>query len=91
MSKTKKITAEEFDRKFDAGEDISEYLDWDNAIKKVNVDFPIWMVKALDHESTRLGIPRQAVIKTWISDRLKEEDLLDSEQPTKKRTTQKRA
>lgn len=73
-SKKKKvtpITTEEFDRKFEAGEDIDDYVDWEHPVKKVNVDFPMWMVKALDEEANRLSIPRQAVIKTWISDRLK--------------------
>ncbi len=73
MSKIKKrIEAEEFDKKFDAGEEIDEFLDWDSAIKKVNVDFPLWMVKELDAESARLQIPRQAVIKMWIDERLQQ-------------------
>lgn len=73
----KKISAEEFDRKFDNGEDISEYLDWStarrggSAAKRVNVDFPAWMVTGLDREAARLGITRQAVIKTWIAEKLK--------------------
>ncbi len=66
----KKISAEKFDKKFNAGEDISEYLDLDTAIKKINVAFPVWMVKALDAEATRLQIPRQVVIKMWIDERL---------------------
>ena len=71
MSKTKKkIKTKEFDKKFEAGKDIGKHLDWDNAIKKINVDFPLWMVKALDDEAQRLQIPRQAVIKTWIDERL---------------------
>jgi hypothetical protein len=73
MGKTKKkISAEEFDKKFDAGEDIDEFLDWDSAIKKVNVDFPLWMVKELDAEAVRLQIPRQAVIKMWIDEKLQQ-------------------
>jgi hypothetical protein len=66
----KKISAENFDKKFEAGEDITEYLDLDSAIKKINVDFPVWMVKELDAEATRLQIARQAVIKMWIDERL---------------------
>lgn len=80
----KPITAEEFDAKFDAGEDISEYLDFENvrvfapgendaldlAPQKVNVDFPSWVVSALDREASRIGIARQALIKTWIVERL---------------------
>lgn len=70
MKKT--ITAEEFDRKFDDGEDISEFLDWENArrpgleVKRVNVDFPAWMLKELDKEAARLNIPRQAVVKIAV-------------------------
>ena len=74
-NKTKKeakiISAEEFDKKFDDGEDVSEYVDWDAATKTVNVDFPIWMIRELDKEATRIGIARQALIKTWIDDHLK--------------------
>jgi len=71
----KSISAEEFDRKFDDGEDISEYIDWStarrvNTSKKVNVDFPAWMVKALDEEADKIGIPRQALIKTIINEHL---------------------
>ena len=74
--KRKSITAEEFDRRFDDGEDMSEYVDWANARrpalepKRVNVDFPTWMVEHLDHNAQRLGVTRQALIKMWIADRL---------------------
>lgn len=64
----KKISAEEFDRKFDNGEDVLEYMDLDNAVKRVTVDFPLWMIRALDFEASRLGISRQAVIKTWLGE-----------------------
>lgn len=72
----KKISAAEFDRKFDDGEDLSEYVDWSKAKrpglepKRVNVDFPSWMVAGLDREAKRLGITRQALIKTWIAEKL---------------------
>ena len=73
-NKVPKITTEEFDRKFDAGEDITEYLNWDTArvvlIKRVNIDFPDWMVKRLDQEAKKLNISRQAVVKMWVNDRL---------------------
>jgi hypothetical protein len=70
--KTKLITAEEFDQKFDAGEDITPYLDLKNAVvvQKVNVDFPMWMVRMLDREALKLNVSRQAVIKMWIRERL---------------------
>ena len=70
-AKSKKaITAAQFDEKFDAGEDMSDYVDWSKAIKRVNLDLPVWAVKSLDRESERRGITRQSLIKTWIIDRL---------------------
>ena len=71
------MKAEEFDKKFDNGEDISEYMDLTHAKrpgleqKRVNVDFPIWMIQSLDKEAKRLGITRQSIIKIWIAERLK--------------------
>jgi hypothetical protein len=71
MKKTE-ISDEEFERRFDAGEDISEFVDWKNArrpgregreLQRVNVDFPTWMIQAMDKESSRLGVSRQALIK----------------------------
>ena len=72
QSKTKKITPEEFDAKFEQGEDISKYLDLKNAtvVRRVNVDFPEWMVNRLDKEARKLNISRQAVVKTWIYEHL---------------------
>ena len=70
------MKAKEFDKKFDDGEDIMEYVDFASArrpnlkAKRVNVDFPVWMVKALDQEAKRLGVTRQSVIKMWIDERL---------------------
>ena len=70
------MKAEELDRKFDEGEDISKYLDLSRAIrprqeqKRVNVDFPVWMIQSLDKEAKRLGVPRQSIIKVWIAERL---------------------
>lgn len=75
--KRKTITTEEFDRLFDEGSDeIDDYIDWSKArrpgleAKRVNVDFPQWMVAKLDREAQRLGITRQALIKTWVAARL---------------------
>lgn len=70
------METEEFDALFDNGGDITPYLNmktarrpnWDP--KRVNVDFPTWMVTSLDWEAKRLGVTRQALIKLWISDRL---------------------
>ena len=72
----KKISAKAFDAKFDAGEDISGFVDWSRArrpgreVHRVNVDFPSWVVEALDREAGRLGVTRQALIKMWIAERL---------------------
>jgi len=66
----------EFDKKFDEGKDISKYLDVSKARKtkqeqkRVNVDFPLWMINLLDKEAKRLGVPRQSIIKVWVSERL---------------------
>lgn len=84
MSAKKKISVEEFDKLFDEGEeDILDYLDLDKAkisrantdVRRVNVDFPEWMIEGLDKAAETLAINRQAVIKTWIADRLKEEKI----------------
>jgi len=70
------MKAVEFDRKFDNGEDIDDQVDWSRArrpntrMKRVNVDFPMWMVEGLDVQARRLGITRQSLIKFWIAERL---------------------
>ncbi|MCE5191878.1 MAG: BrnA antitoxin family protein [Actinomycetia bacterium] len=71
------MKANDFDKKFDEGiEDIIEDLDLKSArrpmleARRVNVDFPAWMVESLDREAKRLGVTRQSVIKMWIAERL---------------------
>jgi macrodomain Ter protein organizer (MatP/YcbG family) len=70
------MKASNFDKKFDKGEDITKYLDLSRATrpgqeqKRVNVDFPVWMIHRLDREARRLGVPRQSLIKIWIAERL---------------------
>ena len=72
----KTISAKEFDRMFDDGEDISEYLDFATARhlnlepKRVNIDFPTWVVQGLDDEAKRLGVTRQSLVKLWIAEKL---------------------
>ena len=72
----KTISVEEFDRKFDDGEDISEYVDWSSVhrpglvAKRVNVDMPQHMVAKLDIQAKKRGVTRQALIKMWLADRL---------------------
>ena len=67
------MRAEELDKKFDAGEDVTKYLDLTRARRpgheqrRVNVDFPVWMIEALDREASRLGVPRQSLIKVLIA------------------------
>ncbi len=71
-----KVKARDFDKKFDEGADISKHLDLKKAKrpereqKRVNVDFPVWMIQLLDKEAKRLGVPRQSIIKVWVAERL---------------------
>ncbi len=70
------MKASEFDRKFDDGVDVTGDLDLSQARRpgqeqrRVNVDFPTWMIESLDREARRLGVTRQSIIKVWIADRL---------------------
>ena len=70
------MKAHEFDKRFDNGEDITKDLYMTKARrpeqqhKRVNVDFPLWMIHLLDKEARRLGVPRQSIIKVWVADRL---------------------
>ncbi len=75
-----KITAEEFDELFDNGESILEYADLSTARrpnrgKRVNVDFPTWLVNALDKEANKRGVTRQSLIKMWLCDRLEQQGI----------------
>jgi hypothetical protein len=70
------MNARELEQRFDAGEDVTGELDLSQARrvnqeqKRVNVDFPVWMVHSLDREAKRLGVPRQSLIKVWVAERL---------------------
>lgn len=70
------MNADEFDEKFDRGEDITSELDLAKTQRpgeeqrRVNVDFPAWMLAALDREARHLGVTRQSVIKVWLAQRL---------------------
>ena len=76
-------TAKELDKAFDNGEDISDHWDLSSlrrgatAIRRVNIDFPAWMVEALDHEAARLGVTRQSVVKMWIAQELDKRSKVD--------------
>ena len=70
------MKARDFDKKFDNGEDITSGLDISKARrlnqepKRINVDFPTWMIESLDREAKRLGVTRQSIIKVWIAEML---------------------
>ncbi len=74
------MKAKDFDKKFDEGkEDVIDDLDLSTARrpnreqKRINVDFPTWVVDSLDREAARIGITRQSIIKVWLVERLKAE------------------
>lgn len=70
------MKAKRFDEKFDRGEDVTGELNLKKARRssreqrKVNVDFPTWMIESLDREAGRLGVTRQSIIKMWLAERL---------------------
>jgi len=70
------MKAKDFDKKFDDGQSIMDDLDLSKARRpkheqrRVNVDFPVWMIHSLDKEAQRLGVPRQSIIKLWIAEKL---------------------
>ena len=70
------MKARDFDKKFDSGQEITSALDLSRArrlnlkLRRINVDFPAWMVESLDREAKRLGVTRQSIIKLWIAEML---------------------
>ena len=70
------MKAKKFDAEFDSGGDVTAVLDISKANrlqkkkKRVNVDFPEWMIESLDKEASRLGVTRQSIIKIWLAERL---------------------
>jgi len=74
MPKSKeKISAKMLDKKFNEGEeDILQYFDTSTASRRILVDFPEWMIESLDNEAKHLGISRQAIIKFWINEKIRE-------------------
>jgi len=79
MKRKSTMTAKEFDARFDAGDDISEYIDASTIrrpgleARRVNVDFPEWIIQNLDTESKMIGVSRQSLIKLWVAERLQQE------------------
>ena len=70
------MKAKKFEADFDKGKDITDGLDLskinrpNQVQKRVNVDFPTWMIESLDREASRLGVTRQSIIKVWLAERL---------------------
>ena len=70
------MKTKDFEKQFDEGVDLTASLDLSKARrvlqgqKRVNIDFPIWMIDSLDREASKLGVTRQSVIKMWLAERL---------------------
>lgn len=81
------LKASDFDNAFDDGEDVLKHLDLSKARrasheqKRVNVDFPTWMIESLDREASRIGVTRQSIIKLWLAERLERTSSNSSVQP----------
>lgn len=75
------MKAKDLEQKFDENHDITTSLDLSKARrvlqgqKRVNVDFPTWMIEVLDKEAEKLGVTRQSIIKVWLAERLEKSDL----------------
>lgn len=73
------MKASELDHRFHAGESVEAEIDWSAArrpnlaTRRVNVDFPKWMVASLDQTARTLGVTRQSLIKMWLADRLEKQ------------------
>ena len=74
------MKAKDFDAAFDQGKDVSKYLDKSKArrvneqLRRVNIDFPSWVVDSLDKEARRLGVTRQSLVKIWIAEKFKNQE-----------------
>jgi len=72
------MKAKKFDSDFDSGKSVAKALDLEKVRrpmqeqKRVNVDFPLWMIDSLDREASRLGVTRQSIIKVWLAERLEQ-------------------
>lgn len=84
MTTPKIISTEEFDRRFDDGEDISDYIDWSTAHRPgmdpegVKIDIPGWLALRLDTQAEKRGMSRQTLVMTWLSDQLDKADQISS-------------
>ncbi len=72
------MKAKKFDADYDSGKDMTAVLDLSRARRplqkqrRINVDFPDWMIESLDREASRLGVTRQSIIKIWLAERLEQ-------------------
>lgn len=79
MKKHSTMKAKDFEKRFDAGEDITPYIDKASIrrpgleARRVNIDFPEWVIEELDAQSKVIGVSRQSLIKLWISERIQRE------------------
>jgi hypothetical protein len=79
MKKNSTMTAQEFEKRFDEGEDITPFIDRSSIrrpgmeARRVNVDFPEWIIEKLDLQSKLIGVSRQSLIKLWVSERIQQE------------------
>ena len=80
MKNQSTMTAQQFERRFDEGEDITPYVDKSSIrrpgleVRRVNIDFPEWIIQKLDFQSKLIGVSRQALIKLWVSERVQQEN-----------------
>ena len=71
----KKVKAKDFDEAFDRGGDVTKHLDKSKTrrvneeLRRVNIDFPTWVISSLDREARRLGVTRQSLVKMWIAEK----------------------
>ncbi|MFZ5709749.1 MAG: type II toxin-antitoxin system BrnA family antitoxin [Pseudomonadota bacterium] len=72
-----KLAVEEFDKSFDDGEDMADFIDWSQArhlnrpTQTVGLDLPAWMVERLESEAVRMGVSTESLIKVWLAERLR--------------------
>ena len=70
------MKAKDFEQRFDEGTELTDSLDLSKVRrvlqkqKRVNVDFPTWMIDSLDRGASKLGVTRQSVIMVWLAERL---------------------
>jgi hypothetical protein len=87
MVKNRKIakSTEEFDRRFDDGEDIHDLIDMSKAKiirhgKKVRITLDVAeeLIKDVDRIRKSIGVDRGALIKVWLHERVQQEKAIVS-------------